>query len=156
MSRGLEARPPQGRAEWDNPLPCLAGDAVPDAPQDRGGPPDFQGTADPYPTRHGPGPFHGTAPQPLIPQSVHPGLHHPRCRIWHLPFINFICLVIAQCSLQGLLTLEGVNSSSQFCVIYKLAQYPSQSCIQVIYGDVEEHRAENGALQSPASDRSPV
>lgn len=42
--------------------------------------------------------------------------------------------------LQGLPALEGVNSS----------------WVQVIFEDVDEHRAENGALQNPISDRSDV
>ncbi|KAJ7425810.1 hypothetical protein WISP_20201 [Willisornis vidua] len=57
---------------------------------------------------------------------------------------------------KGLSAFEGVNSSSQFCVICKLAHYSFQSCIQVIYEDVEEHRAQDGALWNSTSDRSPV
>ncbi|KAJ7420292.1 hypothetical protein WISP_49138 [Willisornis vidua] len=51
----FKVRPPQCRAEWDNPLPQPAGDAVPDALQDMVGPPGCQGTADAYSTCRGPG-----------------------------------------------------------------------------------------------------
>ncbi|RMC19095.1 hypothetical protein DUI87_03699 [Hirundo rustica rustica] len=93
--------------------------------------------------------------------SIHPGLPHPRSRIQHFPLLKFIWSVIAQTPdlsrslLQGLPPLEGVNIS-QFCIICKPAQYPIQSCVQVIYEDVEEQRAEDGALKNPSSDRFPV
>lgn len=53
----LEVRPPQCRAERDNPLPSPAGHGV---PQNRDVPSGCQGTADSYPTFHPlgfPGPF---------------------------------------------------------------------------------------------------
>ncbi|KAJ7427533.1 hypothetical protein WISP_06198 [Willisornis vidua] len=56
-------------------------------------------------------------------------------------------------SLQGLPAIKGFNSSSQFCVICKLAEYLFKSCIQIIYEDVEEHRAQDGALLNSTSDR---
>ncbi|KAJ7416223.1 hypothetical protein WISP_72901 [Willisornis vidua] len=46
----LQVRPPQSRAEQDNPLPRPVGGALPDAPQDMAGPPGCQGTADSYST----------------------------------------------------------------------------------------------------------
>ncbi|TRZ26651.1 hypothetical protein HGM15179_000422 [Zosterops borbonicus] len=52
----------------------------------------------------------------------------------------------------GLPALTGFNSSSQFCIVCKLAQYPFQSCIQVIPEDDEEYRAKDGALWNPTSD----
>ncbi|KAJ7421148.1 hypothetical protein WISP_44076 [Willisornis vidua] len=51
-----KASPVQSSAEWDNPLPQEAGDAVPDAPQDTVGPPGCQSTAD---SCHPPGPQGG-------------------------------------------------------------------------------------------------
>ncbi|KAJ7409914.1 hypothetical protein WISP_111569 [Willisornis vidua] len=110
-------------------------------------------------------PFHSTAFQHLIPQSVQisrvvpsqvqdpdlslAGLHSSLVELhsWRLPS-PLIC--------QSFSASEGVKSSSQFYVICRLAQYPFQSCIQVIFEDVEEHKAQNGALWNPTSDRSPV
>ena len=70
-STGGEAAPAQSRAGQCPPLPGC--DAVPDAPQDRVGPPGsralpahVQLVIDQDPQV----PFHGTALQPLIPQSV--------------------------------------------------------------------------------------
>ncbi|KAF4788260.1 hypothetical protein TURU_162276 [Turdus rufiventris] len=70
--------------------------------------------------------------------------------------MNFTWLVIAQASdssssLCRASDFEGVNSSSQLCIICKLAHYLFQSCVQVIYEDVEELRAKDGALWSPDS-----
>ncbi|KAJ7400343.1 hypothetical protein BTVI_106306 [Pitangus sulphuratus] len=108
-------------------------------------------------------PFRGTAFQHLIPQSVQTSRVSPsQVQNPALPLIKFDmvgdCPVLSfvQVSLQGLLAFEGVNSSSQFCVICKLAQYPFESCVQVIYEDVEEQRAQDGALWNPTSDRLPV
>ena len=71
----------QCRAERDNPLPCPAGDAVPDAPQDMDVPPGCQGTADSHSTGHGPGtpgPFLQLLSSLSFPSPyTQPGLPHP-------------------------------------------------------------------------------
>ncbi|KAJ7408584.1 hypothetical protein WISP_119723 [Willisornis vidua] len=107
-------------------------------------------------------PFHDSAFQHPIPQSVcTSGVAPSEVQNPALPLLNFMWLVIAKSSnllrsLQGLSAFEGVNSSSHLCVICKLAWYLFQSCIQVIYEDVEVHRAQDGALQKPTSHKSPV
>ena len=67
-----EATPVQSRAQQP-PSPCPAGHAVPDAPQDTGGPPGCQGPAAQIQLAIDQDPqalFHGAASQYLIPQSV--------------------------------------------------------------------------------------
>ncbi|TRZ12538.1 hypothetical protein HGM15179_014571 [Zosterops borbonicus] len=56
----------------------------------------------------------------------------------------------------GPLSFKGINSSSQFFIIYEFAQYPFLSCVQVIYDDVGENWTKDGALWDPTSERSPV
>ncbi|KAJ7426119.1 hypothetical protein WISP_18855 [Willisornis vidua] len=57
---------------------------------------------------------------------------------------------------KGLPSFERENSSSAFCVIWKLAQYRVQSCIEAIYEDIEEHKAQDGVMWNPTSDKLPV
>lgn len=51
----LKVRVTHHRAEWNLPLPCLAGDSVPDAPQHTTGPHGYQGTGDSCSIYYGPG-----------------------------------------------------------------------------------------------------
>ncbi|KAJ7419747.1 hypothetical protein WISP_52420 [Willisornis vidua] len=106
-----KVRPLQCRAERDNALPQLAGNAVPDA------------------------------------SRTQLALLDARALLTHIQ------LAIDQ-DPQGLPSLKTVNGSSQFCIICKLAEYPFQSYMQVIYEDVEEYGAQDGALRNPTSDRS--
>ncbi|KAJ7413513.1 hypothetical protein BTVI_42998 [Pitangus sulphuratus] len=144
----FRVRLPQCRAEQDNPRP--AGDALPDATQDtvallvaRTLSTQIQLAIDQDP----PGPFPGTAFQHLIPQSVCTSevassqVQNSALSLVELHMVGDCpALQFVEVSLQGLPVFEGVNSSSQFCVICNLAQYPFQFFVQVIYEDVEEHR----------------
>lgn len=73
-------RLPQHRAQQDTPLPGLAGNAGPDAPQDMIGPPGYQGTAGSYPTYHPPGPL-GPFPQLPPPSSSLVHTHNQGCPV---------------------------------------------------------------------------
>ncbi|RMC12967.1 hypothetical protein DUI87_10494 [Hirundo rustica rustica] len=142
------------------------GHAVPDVPQDRVGPPGCQGTMTRVQLATDQDlqiPFHGTALQHLIPQSVRTSrVVPPQVQNLTLSLVDLhlvgdcSTLQFIEVSLQGLPASEGVSSSFRFCIIWELAQYPFQSCLQVIYEDVEEHGAEDGALCYPTSDTSPI
>ncbi|KAJ7414310.1 hypothetical protein WISP_85052 [Willisornis vidua] len=130
------------------------------------GPPGCQGAADSYSlaiNQDPQVPFHGTAFQPPVLQSVRTSRLAPsQVQNLALPLVELHmvgdcpALQFVKVSLQDLPAFEGVNSSSQFCVFCKLTQYPFQSCVEVVYEDVEEHRAQDGALKNSTSDKSPV
>lgn len=98
--------------------------------------------------------------QPLIPQSIK---HSQGCPISvqdpalalvkHHTVRDCPSLQFVQVSLQGLSVLEGVDNSSQFSVIGKLAECSIESYVQVVNEDGEECRAEDGALQNPTRDQ---
>ncbi|RMB92835.1 hypothetical protein DUI87_30729 [Hirundo rustica rustica] len=58
--------------------------------------------------------------------------------------------------LKGLPAFERDNSSSLSGIICMFAESPFDSCMKVVYEDVEKHKAEDGALWNPASVRSAV
>ncbi|KAJ7410396.1 hypothetical protein BTVI_53560 [Pitangus sulphuratus] len=101
-------------------------------------------------------PFHSSVLQPLAPQAIHTArvalsqVQNPALVLVKLHMVGD-CPVFSfvKVSLQDLPAFEGVNSLSQISIISKLAQYPFDFCIQVIYKDVEEHRASDGAMQNP-------
>lgn len=65
-------------------------------------------------------------------------------------------LLFVKVFLQGLPAFEGINRFSWFHIICELVKYPFQSFVQVIYEDIEEQKAEDGALWNPSNGRSPV
>lgn len=58
-------------------------------------------------------------------------------------------LLLLRSSPEGLPALKGANSSFQFSVAGKYTWYSFESCMQVIYEDVEENRAKDGTYGIP-------
>jgi len=145
----LKVRPHQCWIQWDNHLFWTAGYAVFDASQDLDCPLGCQGTLlshmNPAVNQHSQTPFCRAGLQPLVSQFILvTGVTPPQVQN---PAFGPVkghatgdCLMLQsiQIPLQGLSSLERVNTTSQFSIISKLVNGAFSSCLQTIDKNIEQ------------------